>query len=228
MRYLKSQGYLIEVISSPWYGTNRFAFADEISNGGIFSNEFFRALAGATPLRILEPLMIRDLAQGELRNFERLAQSPTLRKPKFVFCHFLIPHDPYLFTADGRIKRYVRADAYWTRGEKEWKDMNGYVEQTLFAAKKTADTLKKVLDSYPTDQKPVILVQSDHGANVFGTGARSLRQAILNAYYFPDQSTAQLSPNISPVNSFRVVLNHFFEKKLDLLHNKSTYTTDGI
>jgi hypothetical protein len=50
--------------------------------------------------------------------------------------------------------------------------------------------------------------------------------AILNAYYFPDGEYDALYPSISPVNSFRIVLNHFFNQDYDILPDLSYFTTD--
>jgi hypothetical protein len=41
----------------------------------------------------------------------------------------------------------------------------------------------------------------------------------LSAYYFYDKNYASLSDSISPVNSFRVVLNTYFKKDITLLKN---------
>ncbi len=45
--------------------------------------------------------------------------------------------------------------------------------------------------------------------------------SILNAYYLPGEKTNLLYPSISPVNSFRVVFNLFFNEEYDLLPDKS-------
>jgi hypothetical protein len=47
---------------------------------------------------------------------------------------------------------------------------------------------------------------------------------ILNAYFFPGkQAKDLLYPTISPVNTFRVVLNSYFGERLPLLDDKSYY-----
>jgi hypothetical protein len=51
------------------------------------------------------------------------------------------------------------------------------------------------------------------------------RMTILNAYYFPDSRYDDLYQRISPVNSFRVVLNTFFGASLELLPDKSYFST---
>ena len=49
--------------------------------------------------------------------------------------------------------------------------------------------------------------------------------SILNAYYFPGRNYGGLYERISPVNSFRVVLNTFFGAGLDLLPDKNFFST---
>ena len=51
------------------------------------------------------------------------------------------------------------------------------------------------------------------------------RMSILNAYYFPGGRYEKLYEGISPVNSFRVVLNTFFGARLELLPDKSFFST---
>jgi hypothetical protein len=47
----------------------------------------------------------------------------------------------------------------------------------------------------------------------------------LSAYYFPDQNYQALYPGITPVNSFRVVLNTYFGAKLPLLPDRNYFST---
>jgi hypothetical protein len=49
--------------------------------------------------------------------------------------------------------------------------------------------------------------------------------AILNAYYFPDGEYDELYPSISPINTFRVVLNHFFNEDYDPLPDLAYHVT---
>jgi hypothetical protein len=51
------------------------------------------------------------------------------------------------------------------------------------------------------------------------------RMSILNAYYFPKQAYQNLYPEITPVNSFRVILNQFFGSNLPLLDDFSYFGT---
>ena len=49
--------------------------------------------------------------------------------------------------------------------------------------------------------------------------------SILNAYYFHDGNYEQLYENISPVNSFRVILNQYMEMDFELLDDRSYMST---
>jgi hypothetical protein len=71
---------------------------------------------------------------------------------------------------------------------------------------------------------PVILIQSDHGPgsllrrDSLEKSCLFERTSILSAYYLPEGSP-MLHADISPVNSFRVILNTYFDANLDLLPN---------
>jgi hypothetical protein len=49
------------------------------------------------------------------------------------------------------------------------------------------------------------------------------RYSILNAYYFPDQDYNLLYPSITPVNSFRVILNQYFGADMELLEDRNYF-----
>jgi hypothetical protein len=50
------------------------------------------------------------------------------------------------------------------------------------------------------------------------------RFSILNAYYLGGRESSLLYPSISPVNTFRVVLNEFFGMDLELLPDRSYFS----
>ena len=70
----------------------------------------------------------------------------------------------------------------------------------------------------------MIIIQGDHGPLPDLTEEASQRLPILNAYYLPGiQMDNVLYPSISPVNSFRVVLNSYFGQTLPLLEDRSYF-----
>ena len=50
------------------------------------------------------------------------------------------------------------------------------------------------------------------------------RFGILNAYYLPGGGEQHLYESITPVNTFRVILNHYFDHNLELLPDRSYYS----
>jgi hypothetical protein len=104
-----------------------------------------------------------------------------------------------------------------------------YRNQAAFITKRIEETIEQVLAKSP--EPPIIILQSDHGSelkldmnNILNTDLNE-RMTILNAYYFPGQKFEGLNRRISPVNSFRVVLNSFFGATLDLLPDRSFFST---
>ena len=51
--------------------------------------------------------------------------------------------------------------------------------------------------------------------------------SILNAYYLPDQNPNLIYEHITPVNSFRLIFNTYFNESFDLLEDRSYYQYDG-
>ena len=64
-------------------------------------------------------------------------------------------------------------------------------------------------------------MQGDHGG--VDTGKQD-RMRILNAYYLPEGGAEGLYEGISPVNTFRVVLNQYFGEDLPLLEDISYFS----
>ncbi|HLA97216.1 MAG TPA: hypothetical protein VJL34_02095, partial [Anaerolineales bacterium] len=98
-----------------------------------------------------------------------------------------------------------------------------------FVNRRLEETIDALLANSETP--PVIILQSDHGPGSrldwSSPGKTCLweRTAILNAYYLPGSGSDQLYPSISPVNSFRVILNAVFGTDLPLLPDNTYFTS---
>jgi len=151
-----------------------------------------------------------------LSMIETLKELPAREGSYFVFAHFVIPHPPYSFGANGEWLE-INAD---TASYEEIS--RAYISQVEFIS----GEILHVVDSIQaeSDAPPVIIIQGDHGPPPDLTNDPAVRMPILNAYYLPgDDSESALYPAISPVNSFRVVLNRYFESNLPLLEDKSFF-----
>lgn len=161
---------------------------------------------------------------------EKLKQLTKIEKPTFAFAHFLIPHPPYVFDADGGSVSILK--------ERSRTEEVNYLNQLRYTNKVIRELVDSLLNS--PGKKPIIVIQSDEGPyppnydhrKVQDLSSQRLRQkfAILNALYLPDlpeRPDNGLYPDMSPVNSFRLVLNLYFGTDFSLLPDKE-YTKDGV
>jgi len=152
---------------------------------------------------------------------------------KFVFAHVLSPHPPFVFTHSGDFVYPLRP--YSTGDGNDFKGgpddyIAGYTEQIQYINKLVLNAVDAILAN--SSKPPIIIIQGDHGPGAYlhwGSLEHSNvkeRMGMLNAYYFPDKDYAALYPSISPVNSFRVVLDKFFGANLELLPDNHYFSTD--
>jgi hypothetical protein len=223
-RTLKSAGYRYLHIGSWWHGTASSPLADmNLDYRGL--SEFSTRLFETTVLdpfggAISEKL---DFARREygrvLFQFQHLAKSRRMRGPKFVFAHILSPHEPFVFDQRGNfLTKEVRA----SRSRRV-----NYTEQLQFINTKLME-LVDTLQAGPEESRPVIILQADEGpfegpGSWRGASGASLRRkfSILNAFYLPGVDDPGLYPSITPVNSFRVVFNQYFDARLPLVRDES-------
>jgi len=142
---------------------------------------------------------------------EELPKVPYLdvEGPKFVYAHFYVPHDPYIFHPSGRYEFHARNHEYRL----------GYANNVEFIDTRLPDLLEKIIDRSETP--PIIIVMGDHGSA--GSPRPEEIVPILNLYYLPNGGDGELYPSISPVNTFRVILNYYFNMDLELLKDASYF-----
>lgn len=140
--------------------------------------------------------------------------------PKFVFGHVMIPHRPAYVDRNGHSR--MTSDEDLT--DKRYDEL--YVEQVIYA-NTWIDSLVKTATTKRT-RPLVLIIEGDHG-NRFADWGRSIREKQfmnLNTYYFSDKDYSMLYDSISPVNSFRVVLNKYFQTGLPLLKDSTIRLAD--
>jgi hypothetical protein len=154
-----------------------------------------------------------------LLTLDTLKKLPNLSGPKFIFAHIASPHPPYIFDAQGNFH-----DVGF--GEHDEKNLTPeelaslYRGQVEFIDARILEVVRTILEKSSTP--PIIIIQGDHGPLVKD---KDIRTPILNAYFLP-KGAGQLYPSISPVNSFRVVLDEYFGQTLPLLEDISRYSID--
>lgn len=138
---------------------------------------------------------------------DELKKIPGQVGPKFVMAHILAPHDPFVMNAQGE---YVE---YGARRE-------GYPQEIQYLNARVLDIVSTILEKSAVP--PVIVIQGDHGWEMHN------RTKILNAYYLPGADD-KIYSGLTPVNTFRIILNHFFGGQFELLPDKSyTVALNGL
>jgi hypothetical protein len=172
-----------------------------------------------------------DVQRGGIQNiFEHLEQVPELEGPQFVFAHIMSPHPPFVFGPNGEQAQHGDCNGLDGDGFQGSFDdyRKGYPQQAYYISTRLEETIDQILINSTTP--PIIIIQADHGSGLLlsmnsmeDTCLRE-RTSILNAYYLPEGGDDALYESITPVNSFRVVLNHYFDTDLPLLEDRIYYS----
>ena len=242
MSLLKDCGYQSVAFESGFtYSNNPAVDVYLAQESGL--NEFESLLLAGSPVDILagefelEPSDYNYQAHRRRVRFtlEQLARVPRMRSPKIVFAHILSPHPPFVFDADGRPTEPVWSYSLSDGDEYDggWETYRqGYTNQVSYLNQKLIQMVDALLAG--SSRPPVIIIQGDHGPGGsfhWSSPERAClreRTSILNAYYLPGDGAEALYPGISPVNSFRVVLNAYFEAGLPLLPDDTYFTSHRL
>jgi hypothetical protein len=218
---LKSRGYRLVQIGSWWAPTQSSAATDESRSFGLSEFAWLylqrtilpKVLEAALPVTGIARMMAWD--NGQCRRvplqFEAVKTVAGRPEPTFTFVHVLLPHDPYVFDADGNC---LSAAEVQSRGEER-----GYLGQLQYTNALIRDVVGSLLAQ---PDRPIIILQADEGPypEAYRIGNRSwtiatpeelaTKSGILNAYYFPDGDYSALYQDITPVNTFRLVFDKYF------------------
>jgi hypothetical protein len=226
-RFLKSQGYRYYQIGS-WFGPTRsVAIADENLSYGVAS-EFETVLSDLTIVPAIdrvrgvvspEPTDRDRHREGTLFGLRQLRRVATAPGPKFVFAHILLPHDPYVFKADG--SSLSEAEAKATPERKLYSD------HLAFANSQIKDIVGYLLAG-PEETRPIVIIEGDEGPlmcqglDCVENTSQYLRIRLGNlvAMYLPGVDE-QLPDTFSSVNTFRVVFREYFGADLEPLPDRS-------
>ncbi len=163
---------------------------------------------------------IRETIFYQLDNVDKLPNSST---PKVVHLHIIAPHPPATFGADGQP---VDGQKYFTLNpnlvKKREFGRSAYIDEVKYLNQRILEILRTIKAN--STRPFAFIVQGDHGTYGFGTGDEYDRIKILNVYYFSDEDYSDLYPGITPINTFRVVFNKYFDAKLPMMPDTTYYS----
>jgi hypothetical protein len=240
-RELAAHGYYHAQIGSWWWPTATSPYADHNYSLDAL-DEFTEAYFKTTLLGHWAPYvpMINDrLDRLRVRHARLAFQLDSVRealhesdRPAFVFMHATMPHPPYVFRADGS---YLPPEEI-----AELTIPAMYVDSVRHANRAALELIDDLL-SVPADERPIIIFQSDEGPHPLAVpGVRvSARQdqpdwpgftdgqllekfGIVSAFYLPGPDAPELPPDLSPVNTFRLVFREYLGRhEFDPLPDRS-------
>ena len=232
-RLLKSAGYKFIDVGS-WWGplmenSNADVNINYCSRTDMFSQYVLTATlpySACAKLGIIDDLTTRQWKRT-MYEFEAMAKIPQeyVGTPTFTFAHLMISHPPYVFNSDSS---YLPPEEAAKKSERD-----NYVNAIIASNDMVMDLVKELKSK--SEVPPIIILQADEGPypDRYRASDRTFRweQAtdaevrqkfgILNAYCLPGVDISALYPTITPVNSFRLVLDLYFGVNLPLLKDYS-------
>ena len=241
-RFFSDAGY--HILYAPAYlsmsGRNRFAttrFTDE-------TTDFETAWKAMTPLptarQALERLGVgmskaidpSGLAALHDRRFEVIEESARLEKPVFVFGHFLLPHEPYVYASDCA---YLKNPLWpWhDRAIPPEVDTRAYLDQLTCVNRKVLGMVDRLLAE--SRAPPIILIVSDHGRSSMRFGVLPLeeasaedvaeRMASYGAFLVPEEHRKAFRKVETPVGAMRALMREVFRVPLPELPPASFWSS---
>ena len=187
-------------------------------------------------------LLKYDLNLNPRQNFEsqiaalkKLAARPDKSTPQFSFAHILVPHDPYIFTADGSTPSYSG-----DRTDEGVAETIKYTNQLTYLNKRIKDLIANIRRQ---SSNAAIVIQADEGpypsefrfqlkpGHYYDPAKLALPQmkqkfSILASYYMPGFDMQKLKEINASVNTFRFILNNYLGYSLPLLPDCHLSTGD--
>lgn len=230
---LKQLGYTYVHLGSWWMPSETSPLADEnfqTTNLSRINLSFLHRSVIKPLLYVFNSASARDSIDPDQcdrvpQKLQRIKDLSSTDKPTFVFAHFLLPHDPFVFDKNGRCKRAEETNSLSIR--------ENYLDHLQYSNLLVKQIVESLLNQ--PGPKPIIIIQADEGPypiryrknedsfqwRTASSEEIQQKMRILNAYYFPDVETDIFYESITPVNSFRLLFNSYFEANLDLLPDQN-------
>lgn len=245
MQFLKNQGYSIIFFRSTYMYTNENRNADleyndrfvETGNNfqeSLMLNSFFLRVTNRLSntlfgYQILFPKSAQNVSKYTENTFKNLTSIPLRPGKKFIFAHIEMSEPLNLRNYSGNETKDQERNSKINNDEKYIRT----IEYNNFLITETVDEIIK-----KSRTPPIIIVQSDHGVGYRrGIDDPGFVQQWtyldsddyipnnFNAYYLPEGGDSIVYPSITPVNSFRLIFNYYFNTSYERLEDK-TYIRD--
>lgn len=238
-RFLQDHGYRYIHVGSWWAPTKTNRIADE--NPVLSSQTDFGTLLDDTTLSpTIDELMgakappkhhllHRAAALFDWNELDRVSREPG---PKFVFGHILLPHEPYVFKANGEYSELSEEDSRFLAA--------GLAAQLSYTNDRIRGLVTQLL-AVPEAERPIIIIAADEGPYPERYNRDQMgfdwsqatdeelvtKFGVLQAMYLPGEAPADAPApyqDMTVINTFPIVLDRYFGEDIPLLPDRS-YTS---
>jgi hypothetical protein len=221
MQILESNGYATINFDSNWGPTNAIKIADQnlCEKSPAFNSDIFITVLSNSMLKpIYTDLFLPADRERVLCIFSELPEIQfESEKPIFVFAHIMLPHGPYVWGPNGEHKKIASLHMHSVE-----EDKKAYVDQLKFTNKMVQEMIEKIMDE--KKRPKIIIIQSDHGDTVgkYKSGSAWTHDRLSNINYIllPDKNENPLYNTMTPVNTFRVLFNDYFNTNFEVLEDR--------
>jgi len=230
MQILESNGYTIINFDSNWGPTNALEIADQnlCERNILFNSEIFTKVIGNSMLKpIYVDLFLPADRERVLCIFSEIPELQfETKKPVFVFAHIMLPHGPYVWGPNGEHKQIPSLSILDVK-----EDKKGYLDQLKFTNKMAQEMIEKIIDE--KKRPKIIIIQSDHGAAIpldWQNPTEKMqhdRLSNINYILLPDKNENPLYNTITPVNTFRVLFNDYFNTNFEVLEDRIFFNNNS-
>lgn len=243
--FLKGRGYRFVFFPTAFGATRQNRFADlQLPSPNDIRSEMVTAWYRTTAIPALRrqacnlisctraPPYVPETPEMLSWKLDRLGHLSGQGKPLFVLAHLTLPHEPYLFRSDCRVRT-----AYWPErddGDEALAVKKAYIEQVGCVNRKLLEVVDSILAHAPNP--PVIIIQADHGHGRLGRKLPDLahspaaqvaeRLSVFGAYHLPGVAREEIGDSVTPVNVLRLVLRHYFGADLPPVPDASYWSSN--
>ena len=223
MQILESNGYSTINFDSNWGPTNAIKIADQnlCEQNPVFNSELFTTVLGNSMLKpIYVDLFLPTERERVLCIFSELPEIQfQSKKPIFVLAHIMLPHGPYVWGPNGEHRKIDSLSMLDVEENKK-----GYLDQLKFTNKMVQEMIEKIMDE--KKRPKIIIIQSDHGTAIpldWENPTEKMkhdRLSNINYIFLPDKNENPLYNTTTPVNTFRVLFNDYFNTNFEILEDR--------
>jgi hypothetical protein len=245
------KSYVHKFLKERGYKTVSFATHEPVVNlknvdfylkSSTLVNVFHNSVMNTTPLPDIiglkkEPGVFDAYRRDVLYVFNSIRKVPQMHPgPKFVFVHIEVPHTPFVFGPNGEP---VSIESEFSFDDADWLIRGGrlnraqyrkaYCGQVRFVNARMEKVIDEILSN--SSRPPIILILGDHGARSGTIWEDPVRTDVkeclsnLGAFHLPGGGEELLYPDITLVNLFRVIFNHYFGGEFELLPDRCYFST---